>query len=75
MTITHYEYLVLKMPSPNGIIKIHGDHTTDAFTSEKLYVLVVTQEVVVGFGELDQAPSISRRCISSSAPRMQPSNS
>jgi hypothetical protein len=28
MAIAHYGYLVLKMPSPNGIIKIHEDRST-----------------------------------------------
>jgi hypothetical protein len=26
MAVIHYGYLVLKMPSPNGILKIRGDH-------------------------------------------------
>jgi hypothetical protein len=36
MAIAHYGYIVLMMSSPNGIIKVHGDHTTSAFTLEKL---------------------------------------
>jgi hypothetical protein len=27
MAVTHYRYLVLKMPSPNSIIKIRGDRS------------------------------------------------
>jgi hypothetical protein len=34
MVITHYGYLVLKMPSPNGIIKIHEDRSTGVFPLE-----------------------------------------
>jgi hypothetical protein len=39
MAIAHYEYLVLKMPSPNGIIKIRGDRSVSAFEPEKLQAL------------------------------------
>jgi hypothetical protein len=39
VAITHYRYLVLKMPLPNGIIKIRGDSTTDYFVLEKLQAL------------------------------------
>jgi hypothetical protein len=39
MAIAHYDSLVLKMPSPNSIIKIRGDCSTDAFTLEKLQAL------------------------------------
>jgi hypothetical protein len=41
MALAHYEYLVLKMPLPNGIIKIHGDRSAGAFTLEKLQALAV----------------------------------
>jgi hypothetical protein len=70
MAITHYGYLVLKMPLPNDIIKICGDRTTGVFTLEKLQALTVTHEVVVGQGAPDQAPSSSRQRISSSAYRV-----
>jgi hypothetical protein len=50
MTATHYGYLVLKMPSPNSIIRIHGDRTVGVFALEKLQALVATHEVVVGQG-------------------------
>jgi hypothetical protein len=50
MAITHYGYLVLKMPLPNDIIKICGDCTAGVFTLEKLQALTVTHEVVVGQG-------------------------
>jgi hypothetical protein len=33
--------LVLKMPSPNNIIKVCGNPTADAFVLEKLQVLAV----------------------------------
>jgi hypothetical protein len=41
MAVDHNRYLVLKMSSPNCIIKIHRDHSTNAFTLEKLQVLAV----------------------------------
>jgi hypothetical protein len=41
MVVTHYGYLVLKMPSPNGIIKVRGDHSTGISMLEKLQALAV----------------------------------
>jgi hypothetical protein len=74
MVVAHYGYMVLKMSSPNGVIKIRGDRITGAFTLEKLQALATTQEDVVGFGESDQAPSSSCQRILSFAPCVQPSN-
>jgi hypothetical protein len=34
--ITHYGYLILKIPSPNGIINIRGDRSTGISVLEKL---------------------------------------
>jgi hypothetical protein len=36
IAIAHYGYLVMKMSSPSGIIKIYGDRTTGIFVLEKL---------------------------------------
>jgi hypothetical protein len=36
MAVTHYGYLVLKISSPNGILKIRGDHNVGVSTLEKL---------------------------------------
>jgi hypothetical protein len=36
MAITHYGYLVLKMSSPNDIIKIRGDRSAGVSMLEKL---------------------------------------
>jgi hypothetical protein len=41
VAITHYRYLVLKMPLPDGIIKIRGDSTADYFVLEKLHALAM----------------------------------
>jgi hypothetical protein len=74
MAITHYRYLVLKMSTPNSIIKIHGDRYASAFTLQKLQALVAAQQDAAGHDELDQAPSSSLQRGSTSAPRMQPSD-
>jgi hypothetical protein len=74
MAAAHYGYMVLKMSSPNGIIKIRGDRITGAFTLEKLQALATAQEAVVGFCELNQAPSSSCQHILSSASCVQPSD-
>jgi hypothetical protein len=36
MAVTHYGYLVLKMSSPNGVLKIRGDHNVGVSALEKL---------------------------------------
>jgi hypothetical protein len=36
MAVAHYEYLVLKMLSPNGILKIYEDRDADVSALEKL---------------------------------------
>jgi hypothetical protein len=36
MTVAHYGYLVLKMPSHNGVLRIRGDRDAGACVLEKL---------------------------------------
>jgi hypothetical protein len=48
MTVAHYGYLVLKISSPNGVIKVCGDHFTAVSMLEKLQLLVVAQEAAIG---------------------------
>jgi hypothetical protein len=74
MVVTHCGYLVLKMLLPDGIIKIRRDRTPDTFVLEKLHTSAVVHEATAGFGKQDQAPSTSRKHVSSSAPHVQPSN-
>jgi hypothetical protein len=74
MAVAHYGYLILKMPSPNGIIKTCGDCTAGVFMLEGLQALLVTHEVAAGQGAPNQAPSSSWQRVSSSAPRVQPSD-
>jgi hypothetical protein len=56
MVVTHYGYLVLKMPSPNGVLKIHGDRDAGVSTLEKLQALAVEHEAAARPGSMDQAP-------------------
>jgi hypothetical protein len=50
MAVAHYGYLVLKMPSPNGILKIRGDRDTGACVLEKLQVLAAAHEATEELG-------------------------
>jgi hypothetical protein len=72
MTVAHYGYLALKMLSPNSVLKIHGDRDANVSTLEKLQALVAHHEAAIRPGCLDQAPSGSCHCGSSSAPHVQP---
>jgi hypothetical protein len=75
MAVTQYGYLVLKMSSPNDIIKIHRDRYVGVSMMEKLQALAAAHEAAAGQGAPDQAPSSLRQCISSSTPYVQPSDS
>jgi hypothetical protein len=44
MAVAHYGYLVLKMPSPKGVLKIRGDRDTGVSALEKLQALAVARE-------------------------------
>jgi hypothetical protein len=46
MAVAHYRYLVLKMSSPNGILRIRGDRDAGAYALEKLQALAAAREVV-----------------------------
>jgi hypothetical protein len=48
MAVTHYGYLVLKMPSLNGVIKIHEDRDAGVSTLEKLQALAASYEAATG---------------------------
>jgi hypothetical protein len=39
MAIAHYGYLVLKMPSPAGVLSVRGDRATALAAIEKLHAL------------------------------------
>jgi hypothetical protein len=72
MTVAHYGYLVLKMPSSNGILKIRGDHDAGVCALEKLQALAAAREAAEEPGGQDLAPSSSCQRGSASAPRVQP---
>jgi hypothetical protein len=72
MAIAHFGYLVLKIPSPNGVIKIRGDRSANVSMLEKLQALAASHEATAGQGAPDQAPSSLCQRVSSSAPRVQP---
>jgi hypothetical protein len=70
MVVAHYEYLVLKMTSPNDVLKIRRDRDAHVSALEKLQALAAQHDAAAGLGSLDQAPSSSHQCGSSSAPRV-----
>jgi hypothetical protein len=74
MAVAHYGYLVLKMPSPNGIIKIREDHSTRVSVLVKLQALAAAHGATTGQGAPYQAPSSLCQRVFSSAPRVQPSD-
>jgi hypothetical protein len=59
MAVAHYRYLVLKMPSPNGVLKIWGDRDAGACALEKLQALAVACEAAAEPGGQDPAPPSS----------------
>jgi hypothetical protein len=44
MAVAHYGYLVLKVSSPNGILKIRGDRNAGVCALEKLHALAAARE-------------------------------
>jgi hypothetical protein len=73
MPVAHYGYLVLKMPSPNGVLKIRWDRDAGVCALEKLQALAAAHEAVEEPGGRDLAPSSSRQRGSVSTPHVQPS--
>jgi hypothetical protein len=73
MTVAHYGYLVVKMSSPNGVLKIRGDRDAGACALEKLQALAAAREAAAEPGDQDPAPPSSCQRGSASAPRVQPS--
>jgi hypothetical protein len=74
MMVAHYGYLVLKMLSPNSVLKIHGDCDAGVFVLEKLQDLAMYCEAVTGPGSLDLTTLRSGQRGSTSAPHVRPSN-
>jgi hypothetical protein len=55
MAVAHYGYLVLKMPSPNGVLKIHGGREAGISALEKLQALAAQHEAAVRLGSRELA--------------------
>jgi hypothetical protein len=72
MAVAHYGYLLLKMPSPNGVLKIRGDCDARVCALEKLQALAAAHEAAEEPRGQDRAPLSSRQRGSASAPRVQP---
>ena len=68
MAIAHYGYLVLKMPSPAGVLTVWGDCTAAVAAVEKLHALAT--EVA----RTEEDPSTSRAKAPAKVPRVQPSD-
>jgi hypothetical protein len=68
MAIAHYGYLVLKMPSPTGVLTVRGDCTAAVAAIEKLHALAAEA------ARSEEDPSTSRANVHARAHKVQPSN-
>ena len=68
MAIAHYRYLVLKMPSPAGVLTVRGDRTTAVVAVERLHALA--EEAA----RSEEDPSTSQTRVPARAPKVQPSD-
>jgi hypothetical protein len=75
MAVTHYGYLVLKMPTPNGVQKFVDTAIPASLHRRSSRLFAAQHEATAGPGSRDQEPSSSCQRGSSSAPHMQPSGS
>jgi hypothetical protein len=70
MAITHYGYLVLKMPSPAGVLNVQGDRAATLAAIERLHALVAETARPEDGG---RNPSNSDTKAPLKAPKVQPS--
>ena len=68
MAIAHYGYLVLKMPSPAGVLTVRGDRTAAVAAVEKLHALAAEA------ARSEEDPSTSRARAPAKVPKVQPSD-
>jgi hypothetical protein len=68
MAIAHYGYLVLKMPSPAGVLTVQGDCTTAVAAVERLQALAAEA------ARSEEDPSTSQPKAPAKAPKVQPSD-
>jgi hypothetical protein len=73
--LTSRRYLVLKMSSPNGVLKICRDRNVGASALKKLQALASQHEAATRPRGQDQEPSSLRHHGRSSALHVQPSSS
>jgi hypothetical protein len=70
MAIAHYGYLVLKMPSPTGVVTVRGDRPAALAAVEKLRALAAG---VARSGDVGRDPSTSCTKTPAKVPKVQPS--
>jgi hypothetical protein len=72
MAIAHYGYLVLKMPSPAGILSMQGNRTAAVAAVEKLHALATGLVPAASAGGSE--PSTSRARAPARALKVRPSD-
>jgi hypothetical protein len=72
MAVAHYGYLVLKMPSPAGVLTVLGDRTAAVAMVEKLHALAAGLSPAAGAEGSDPSPSRTRAL--AKAPMVHPSD-
>jgi hypothetical protein len=72
MAVAHYGYLVLKMPSPAGVVTLQGDRTAAVAAVEKLHALAAGLAPATSAEGSD--PSPSRAKVPAKAPKVHLSN-
>jgi hypothetical protein len=72
MAVAHYGYLVLKMPSPTGVLTIQGDRAAAVVVLEKLHVLA-SSLAPAAIAEGSDPSSLRAKAIAR-APRVCPSD-
>jgi hypothetical protein len=71
MVVAHYGYLVRKMPTLEGVLRIQGNHDAGACALEKLQALAAAREAVAEPRDQSTAPLGSRQRVSTPAPHVQ----
>jgi hypothetical protein len=70
--VAHYGYLVLKMPSPAGVLTVQSDRAAAVVAVEKLHALAAGLASAAGAEGSD--PSSSRAKALAKAPKVRPSD-
>jgi hypothetical protein len=60
MAVAHHGYLVLKMPSPAGVLTVQGDRAAAMTAAEKLHTLAAGLALAAGAEGSDPSPSSTR---------------